>query len=279
MIKRTADAVYTYRFIKTLALDWDKTKAFQLGLIDRNGKRLKSPETPLEKNALTFFHRVVFNIKRIFNLVPGGIARRITSFVAALRLLREETDMSEGEIIDIIEKVYGVDVKNVLTESSEPEIEPGHYTLNIDVPGPHIDYPAGTTIEVLEKADIAYGVQFYKARHTLSEEILYVNASIVEETGSFSVSTANIPNVPKPLRSPSGDKYQKFKIPAPLFNKINSGRKKHQRWNKYLDLNDETQMQISQFCKKYKDATVIIEDEVTGCTRALKPNSLGEYNT
>lgn len=279
MIKRTADAIYTYRFIKTLVLDWNRTKAFQLGLIDDKGKRLRSPETTEEKNALTFFHRVVFNVKRLFNLVPGGIVRRLSTFAAALRLLKEATDLPEDEIIPILEKVYNIKFEECLTENTEQELETGAYTLAVDLPIYNIDLPEGTQITILEKADVFYGSQFYKAKHLLSNEIIYVNSSMVEETAGFSVSTVNVADIPRPLRSPSGDRYQKFKIPASLFNKINSGRDKYQRWNKYLDLTDENQAMIANFCKKYKNATVIIEDEVTGCTRALKPNSIGEFKT
>jgi hypothetical protein len=279
MIKRTADAIYTYRFIKTLVLDWNKTKAYQLGLIDRNGKRLKSPETPEEKNALTFFHRVVFNVKRIFNLAPGGIIRRISTFAAALRLLKETTNLPEDQIVSILENTYNINLKEYLTEGIDSNLEPGVYTLSVDYPTKHMDLPEGTQIEIFESEQKFLGQQFYRARHLLSNEIIYVNSGIVEEAGGFSVSTVNVADIPRPLKSPSGDRYRKFKIPSPLFNKINSGRNKYQRWDKYLDLTDENQMNIANFCKKYKNATVIIEDEATGCTRALKPNSMGEYNT
>lgn len=279
MIKRAADTIYTYRFIKTLVLDWNRTKAFKLGLIDDKGKRIRSPETSEEKNALTFFHRVVFNIKRLFDLMPGGIIRRLGTFTAALRLLKEATGLPEDKFIPILEKVYDVKFNECLAENTEEELENGVYTLTVDLPTNNIDLPQGTQIEILEKDDIFYGSQFYKAKHLLSNEIIYVNSDIVDETTGFSVSTVNVADIPRPLRSPSGDRYQKFKIPASLFNKINSGRDKYQRWNKYLDLTDENQAMIANFCKKYKNATVIIEDEVTGCTRALKPNSLGEFKT
>jgi hypothetical protein len=64
ILKKSADLVYTFRFLKLLVTPFDKTKAFELGLIDDKGKKLKKSETSAEKDALTPFIRMVFNICR-----------------------------------------------------------------------------------------------------------------------------------------------------------------------------------------------------------------------
>ena len=46
IVKRAADLVYTFRFLKLLVTSFDKTAAFKLGIIDEKGKRLKKPKTP-----------------------------------------------------------------------------------------------------------------------------------------------------------------------------------------------------------------------------------------
>ena len=51
IIKRAADLVYTFRFLKLLVTSFDKTAAFKLGIIDEKGKRLKKPKTPEEIQA------------------------------------------------------------------------------------------------------------------------------------------------------------------------------------------------------------------------------------
>ena len=38
ILKRAADLVYTFRFLKLLVTPFNKTKAFELGIIDENGK-------------------------------------------------------------------------------------------------------------------------------------------------------------------------------------------------------------------------------------------------
>jgi hypothetical protein len=83
------DIFVVYQFLKKLVTPFDQTKAFKLGLIDKNGKRLKKPSTEDEKNALTYFDKLVFNLKRLLALVPGG-SSQLASYAAALLLLREE---------------------------------------------------------------------------------------------------------------------------------------------------------------------------------------------
>ena len=102
LVSRAADLYYTYRFIKVLTTPWEDTEAYELGLIDDNGKSLRKAKTSDEKDAYTIFFRLAFNFKRILEKLPFGKSR-ISSYAAALFLLREETGMSEDEIKDIFE--------------------------------------------------------------------------------------------------------------------------------------------------------------------------------
>jgi hypothetical protein len=260
-------------------LDWTKTKAYKLGLIDEDGKKLKSPETDKEKKAYTFFHRVVFNIKRLFEKLPGDTARKIATYAAALKLLKEEIGMSEEAIIEVFEE-FIVDLeKEDLTESNDSELLINHqYVLNKSIPirineSTDVDAPKSTKVVILSKNDKPeFGQIFYKAKHILSDQIIHITKNDVHEnTAAASVTTADVAIVPKPLKMPNGEKYQKFKVNSNIFNKIISGRNKYQRWNKYLDLANEQECMICNFAKKYRDATIIIEDETTGNSRAYRP--------
>ena len=54
VVSRTADLFYAFRFLKLLVSDWDKTDAYELGIIDAEGKILKKAKdrkTPQEKSA------------------------------------------------------------------------------------------------------------------------------------------------------------------------------------------------------------------------------------
>ena len=101
------DSIYTYRFLKLLVTPFEKTKAYELGIVDETGKRTdKQITTSEERDAFNLFHRLVFNIKRFIGMLPGGKMRPpLTSYVAALALLREN---------------YGVDTELVLNEMDIP---------------------------------------------------------------------------------------------------------------------------------------------------------------
>ncbi len=66
-ISRAADVFYAFRFLRLLTTPWDKTNAFKYGIIDANGKRIKTKKIqfPHEKAVYTIFHKIVFNLKRI----------------------------------------------------------------------------------------------------------------------------------------------------------------------------------------------------------------------
>lgn len=85
------DIFMVYEFLKRLVTPFDKTDAYKLGLIDADGKNLRKAKTQKEKEAMGYFDRLVFNLKRLLALVPGG-KTQIASYAAALLLLREEDE-------------------------------------------------------------------------------------------------------------------------------------------------------------------------------------------
>ena len=85
------DIYLVYEFIKRLVMPFNKTQAFTLGLIDADGKKLKNAVTSQEKDAMGYFDRLVFNLKRLLEKVPFGKSQ-IASYAAALLLLRELTE-------------------------------------------------------------------------------------------------------------------------------------------------------------------------------------------
>lgn len=83
----TVDLFVLYRIIRDLTTPFEETKAFELGLINKDGKRLKKAKTSDEKKAMGFYERFVFNIKRLMGKV--GLQSRLATFAAALFLLKE----------------------------------------------------------------------------------------------------------------------------------------------------------------------------------------------
>ena len=106
VISQTADLFYAFRFLKLLTRSWEQMEAFELGLIDKNGKVLKKAKSTEEKSAYTVFHRLVFNIKRLLNKIPFGKSK-FASYATALFLIKEHTGLPESKLKAILEEVTG----------------------------------------------------------------------------------------------------------------------------------------------------------------------------
>lgn len=88
------DTYYSFRFIHILTQKWENTDAYRLGIIDAEGNILKTKDqlkTSEEKDAISKFHLLVWNIKRLLDKVP--LSKSIIGrFFTALALLKEHTD-------------------------------------------------------------------------------------------------------------------------------------------------------------------------------------------
>jgi hypothetical protein len=134
------DAFLVYKFIRLLVTPFDHTDAFKLGVIDARGKYLKkgSHLTIEQSKSYTLFHRLVFNIKKLIELVPGGKSK-LGTYAAALFLLRENLD-NEGKLIldrcfmDYLKEEDCVD-ETFLEEKYLPEeiLPQGNYKLIDDM--------------------------------------------------------------------------------------------------------------------------------------------------
>ena len=90
-MSRILDNLIAYKVLSMLVTNFEDTQAFKLGIIDKTGKNLKKVstlKTSEEKDAYTYLHRLVFNMKKILNKLPGG-ENKLKSLVAALFLVKE----------------------------------------------------------------------------------------------------------------------------------------------------------------------------------------------
>jgi len=187
ILSRAADLGYAFRFLKLLTTPWNKLKAYELGIVDENGKNLKRAKelkTKEEKSAYTIFHRLVFNIKRLLGKIPGGKST-LASYAAALYLIKEHTGMSEEKIEEIITKVLDDNLETDLTESQwfikGDTLNPGIYCLTKDV----VSMNTGEAIakknskirveEHTEPYSSFLGNNIYKVQHVLTKQELYIS--------------------------------------------------------------------------------------------------------
>jgi hypothetical protein len=101
MANRLVDLLITYRIVKGMTTPFDKTDAFKLSIIDKNGKVLKKAKdlnTEQEKDAYTILDRFIFNIKRIMG--KFGLNSSLSSFAVALALfLKESKEMQKHKLL------------------------------------------------------------------------------------------------------------------------------------------------------------------------------------
>ena len=127
------DRFYALRFLRLLTTPWDKTNAFKAGIIDANGKVLKKAKGK-DKKVYNIFHKLVFNLKRLLNKVPGVGTTKLASYAAALFLIKEHTNLEDEHLKSIIEEAYGFDPSaDLLEEKTAAHLDesgnltPGNY--------------------------------------------------------------------------------------------------------------------------------------------------------
>ena len=187
ILSRAADLGYAFRFLKLLTTPWEKLEAYKLGIVDKRGRNLKKAKelkTSEEKSAYTIFHRLVFNVKRLLQLIPGGKSK-IASYAAALFLIKEHTGMSEEKIEEIITKALDGDLENDITESQwfikGDTLNPGIYCLTKNI----VSMNTGEEIakknskikveEHTEPYSSFLGNNIYKVQHVLTKQELYIS--------------------------------------------------------------------------------------------------------
>ena len=185
-MSRVIDAVIAYRVLKLLVTPFDKTKAFELGIIDDKGKVLiksRNIETAEQRNAYTLLIRFVFNLKKL--LAKVGIRGPVGSAAAAaLAFFKEEAgeQLSETAALDIEREIY----KYITSEGFEFDLsenygEPlteGTYKAKHDIYNDEGDIVINIDEEVYfkETTDIIMGYDVFKHKDIyLTTEDLYVN--------------------------------------------------------------------------------------------------------
>jgi hypothetical protein len=191
VVSRTADLFYAFRFLKLLVSSWDKTDAYELGIIDANGnvlKKAKDRKTPQEKSAYTVFHRLVFNVKRLLNKLPFG-QTKLASYASALFLIKENTGLTDDEIRNILNDVFD-DLEETIDISESASwfdknnlLSPGTYTLVQDIASPNTgEVIAGINtkvkaIDFTEAYGEIFGLNVYQVEHVLTKQKILVTST------------------------------------------------------------------------------------------------------
>ena len=201
---RAVDLFVTYRFIKLLTTPFEKTDAYKLGIIDKDGNRIRKPNssqveveltTSQLKNSYTILHKLVFNIKKIFSKLPI-LKTKIGTYAAALFLLKD-TFKEHMQDPDIFEKEFMKFLKenNVVldTEISEEvigfgEVLPkGEYVLKNDILNKEeeeLTAKKGDKVSAFEDQapiDTVLGVEIFPVIHMKTQEKIYVSLEDIKD--------------------------------------------------------------------------------------------------
>ena len=197
---RAIDLFVTYRFIKLLVTPFEKTEAYKLGIIDKDGKRKTEQtvargvrptdlNTTEKKNAYTVLHKLVFNIKKIFGKVPG-LRTKLGTYAAALFLLKdtfkehvEDPDVFEKEFMKYL-KEEGYEIDNTISEEviGFGEVLPkGEYTLVNDILNSEeeeLQAKVGDKVVAYDDEppiDTVLGVEIFPIVHVKTQEKIYIS--------------------------------------------------------------------------------------------------------
>ena len=184
-MSRVIDALIAYRVLKLLVTPFNKTKAFEFGIIDDKGKVLKKSrdiKDPQERNAYTLLIRFVFNLKRLLGKV--GVRGPLGSAAAAaIAFFKEESgdQLSDTAGLDIERGVYRYLKKEgfefELSENYGEPLTEGTYKVKHDIYNSEGEVVINIDEEVYfkETTDIIMGYDVFKHNDIyLTTEDLYV---------------------------------------------------------------------------------------------------------
>lgn len=89
-MSNTIDNLIAFRVLYMLVTPFEKTEAYKLGVIDKDGNVLVKvkDQTPEQKDAYSVLNRLVFSLKRLLGKIPGGKSQ-IATLAAAYYLVKE----------------------------------------------------------------------------------------------------------------------------------------------------------------------------------------------
>ena len=178
-MSRVIDAVIAYRVLKLLVTPFNRTKAFELGIIDEKGKVLKKSrdiKNAEERNAYTLLIRFVFNLKKL--LAKIGIRGPLGSAAAAAFAFFKEEYGNNVEVEKVIYnhlKEQGFEFQ--LDENYGEPLTEGTYKVKHDIYDSEgkVVININESVEFTETTDTIMGYDVFKYNGVyLTTEDLYV---------------------------------------------------------------------------------------------------------
>lgn len=117
------DSVLMYRILQLLTTPIEESDAFKLGIIDKNGRKLRNPTSINERDSYSLLNKLVFRLQRIIKRAPRGeqdLKRLASSSILVKECLAKEINPTNLELqyFNLIETIDDKTV-NEIFESFE----------------------------------------------------------------------------------------------------------------------------------------------------------------
>ena len=274
------DFFVAYKFIKILTKDFKDTDAFKLGIIDKDGKILKKRKdlkSGEEKVAYTIFHTLIWNVKKLLSRVPG-LKSKLGSYAAALFLLKESCrgnkhgEQNVHELVEYIKRNETVnDIDNIFENNFSDILPEGVYITTQEIVTPDFETMNEGDVIVVGN-DIKPFVEFegvclYEAMHMNSGKNIIVNKSIIE------MLSEDITTAPETFAGATIFDIDYEDVSTKHTSSVISpSRQKFERWNKSLNMDNDSNQRIKKYIHRNPSKDVIVRNKMGNMSYFYKVN-------
>lgn len=275
------DLLYLYQFIRRLTTPFDKTEAFKLGIIDKDGNVLRKRNTlttPEEKNAYTYFDTLIFNLKKLLGKLPFG-KTTLASFIAGLLLLREEKNYTflvmQEKDNNHLEKEYMKLYEEVINDQSYSELLSNVRSMLTEQKMKE-DMGVAAVPTTQEPVMTPKAVKAYHSANAKGAGIIRRKKPIIASEAKDQLRPADYEDSVAD-RVESHGNYKVFSVDTKTFQNARNGKGRYERYDKYVG-NSPLKEEIREYAIANTNKPVILKDEKTGMLCFLKYGTEGRNN-
>tara|TARA_Y100000004_G_scaffold109498_1_gene122822 strand:+ start:714 stop:1319 length:606 start_codon:yes stop_codon:yes gene_type:complete len=192
---KVADTAFALRLLRLMTMPVEKTGAFKAGLIDKEFKLVKDKKefTPNDKKVYTMFHKLAFNLRKLIRKVPLVGKLTLSSYLAALWLIKDHTEMSDEDLGKVLKEAFDINTKdltlleNNLFINKNCQLQEGRYILNKDLLLPLTGeelIKKGSDIIVSEGTEPCgriFDIPVFKVYHPKTKSKIYITQEELED--------------------------------------------------------------------------------------------------
>ena len=284
IIASIGNIYFVYQFLKKLVTPFEKTKAFEMGIIDKDGKILKRRrdlETKEEKAAYTLSDTLIWNLKKILGKIPLGKSK-LASYAAALWLIKEQDNGKifvnekelEAQFFDYFEKLENDELTESTYDNVSDKMVIGILQAYDEEQESHSKFLTlanmytGLSKKYIQEEFLTMTLPFNETINEEFEQFLNEDAPVTAVAG---VATKGIPlgTPPKGLVMKKFAGMDVFSVNPSLYPKSRHGKKRYDRYSRYVG-EDEAGNYIRAYARKYPKKPIIVMDSDTGCMQFLR---------